>query len=148
MILIYVKPIAVVCFIIGKYNTPELYRDFDTLIGQPCLSELPEHWQLRLRFQSLILSLGVYWSFEGETCKSVPIQKYQVFWKVVDKSYATSMMWIFRFLVNRDVDNKWICFPWRWTWTKLCWIEIDTFQINVFTIVFLSIVRTCTCVLG
>jgi hypothetical protein len=30
MILIYVKPIAVVCFIIGKYNTPELYRDFDT----------------------------------------------------------------------------------------------------------------------
>jgi hypothetical protein len=30
MILIYVKPIAVVFFIIGKYNTPELYRDFDT----------------------------------------------------------------------------------------------------------------------
>jgi hypothetical protein len=30
MILIYVKPIAVVCFIIGKYNTLELYGDLDT----------------------------------------------------------------------------------------------------------------------
>jgi hypothetical protein len=30
MIVIYVKPIVVVCFVIGKYNPPESYGDFDT----------------------------------------------------------------------------------------------------------------------